>query len=96
MKGWQKLLEPIGLALVLIGGVTYGILYTSGPVAIIPLVVGLILFISSIIIRFKVARTEGSIRSAKYGISTGLSILFLAAILILAQTLSIRSPPSTP
>jgi len=90
MKRWQKLLEPVGLILVLLGGVTYGILYTSGPVAIIPLVVGLILFIASIIVRFKVASTEGSIRSAKYGISTGLSILFLAAILIFAQTLSIR------
>jgi len=90
MKTWEKLLEPIGLALVLIGGVTYGILYTSGILALLPLIVGLGIFIASIVIRMRRSRTEGAIRSAKFGISTGLSILFLAAILILAQTLSTR------
>jgi ABC-type uncharacterized transport system involved in gliding motility auxiliary subunit len=86
----KKILGPSGLVLILVGGVTYGILYRSGIVAMLPLLAGLVLTASAVIIRLRQARDEGYRRSARFSISTGLSVLFLTAILIFLQTLSAR------
>ncbi len=90
MKGLQNVLGPIGLALILIGGVTYGILYTSGWIALLPLLTGLGLTVVSIALNQRATGTESSIRSARFGFHAGISIVFLAAILIFLQTLSAR------
>lgn len=90
MERFRKISGPLGLALVLIGVVTYGILYTSGWIAFLPLLVGLALAVTSIVMNVRGAKSEGAKRSARFGISTSVSILFLAAILIFLQTLSAR------
>jgi ABC-type uncharacterized transport system involved in gliding motility auxiliary subunit len=90
MRGLQKIIGPLGLVLVLIGGVTYGILYTSGWIAFLPLFAGLVLTVTSILLQARQTRTEGSRRSARLDLNAGVSIVFLAAIMIFLQTLSAR------
>ena len=87
MRGLKQVLGPLGLALILIGGVTYGILYTSGAFAFIPLLAGLILSAISLTLSYREAKTEGLRRSARFGFHAGVSIFFLAAILIFLQTI---------
>lgn len=87
MRGFKSVLGPLGLALILIGGVTYGILYTSGVVAFIPLLAGLILSAISLTLSYREVKTEGLRRSTRFGFHTGVSILFLAAILVFLQTI---------
>lgn len=90
MNGIRKILGAFGLALILIGGVMYGILYTSGIIAFLPLLAGLILSAVSLMLSYREARSEGLRRSARFGIHTGVSILFLAAILIFLQAILAR------
>jgi ABC-type uncharacterized transport system involved in gliding motility auxiliary subunit len=90
MKGLLNILGPLGLVLTLIGGITYGILYSSGWVAVVPLVVGLALIAVSAVIHFRSTRTSGSKRSAQFGISAAVSIVALAAILVFLQTILSR------
>ncbi|UCF06795.1 MAG: GldG family protein [bacterium] len=86
----KKIVGPIGLVLILVGGVTYGILFRSGPLAMLPLLAGLVLTASAIIIRLREAQDEGYRRTARFSLSAGLSVLFLTAILVFLQTLSVR------
>lgn len=90
MERLKLLAGPVGLALILIGGVTYGILYTSGPIAFVPLLVGLALVLFSLVSILREPESHGYRRTARYGMHAGASIVFLAAILILLQTLSAR------
>ncbi len=90
MKRLLDILGPLGLVLTLIGGVTYGILYTSGWIAIAPLLAGLALIITSAVINLREARTEGSKRSTRLGINAAVSIIALAAILVFLQTIVSR------
>lgn len=90
MALFKKLSGPVGLALILIGGVTYGILYTSGLIAIVPLAVGLALVTAAAVTNLRGARTEGAKRSTRLGVNAAVSIVVLAAILIFLQTLSAR------
>lgn len=86
----KMLAGPVGLALILVGGVTYGILYTSGPIAFTPLLVGLVLVVFFLVNNLRRKDATGYRRTARYGMHTGASIVFLASILILLQTLSAR------
>jgi ABC-type uncharacterized transport system involved in gliding motility auxiliary subunit len=79
-----------GLTLIIFGGVMYGILYTSGWLAFLPLLTGLALSVISLISNFRGTKEEGLRRRARFGFGAGVSIIFLAAILILLQTLSSR------
>ena len=90
MEWLKKLSGPLGLALILAGGVTYGILYTSGWIAILPLMAGLALVSIAAVTNLRGARTEGAKRSARLGINAAVSIIVLAAILVFLQTLSSR------
>ncbi|HUV36329.1 MAG TPA: Gldg family protein [Patescibacteria group bacterium] len=90
MRGFKSILGPLGLALILVGGVIYGILYTSGVTAVLPLIAGLILSALSITLSYREAKTEGLRRSARFGIHAGISILFVTAILIFLQTIITR------
>lgn len=87
MRRLKSILGPLGFVLILVGGVAYGILYTSGAYAILPLLAGLIISAISLTLSYREKRTEGFRRSARYGFHTGVSILFLAAILIFVQTI---------
>lgn len=86
----HRILGGAGLLLVTAGGILYGILYTRGWVAVLPLLAGIALTVTSVVLAYRTASTEGSRRSTRYGLSTGLSVIVLAAILIFAQTLSHR------
>ena len=86
----KAILGPLGLVLTLIGGVTYGILYSSGWVAVIPLIAGIVLVTVSTVLNLRGARTEGSKRSTRAGINAVVSIIALAAILVFLQTLAAR------
>jgi len=88
MELFKKIVGPIGLALVLIGGVTYGIFYTSGPWAVLPLLLGLGFTITAVTLNLRSSRSEASRRSTRLGLNAGASIVFLAAILIFLQTFS--------
>ena len=90
MTLFKRLSGPVGLALILVGGVAYGILYTNGLVAILPLAIGLALVAAAAIVNFRGARTEGARRSARLGVNAAVAIVVLAAILIFLQTLSVR------
>jgi ABC-type uncharacterized transport system involved in gliding motility auxiliary subunit len=90
MERLRMILGPLGLVLTLIGGVTYGILYSSGWAAVIPLVAGVVLVVLSAILSIRGARTEGAKRSARAGINAVVSIFALAAILVFLQTLAMR------
>jgi ABC-type uncharacterized transport system involved in gliding motility auxiliary subunit len=90
MEGFKRALGPIGLGLILVGGVAYGILYTSGPAAFLPLLLGLVLSVISIVINYRDRKTQSMSRSARFGINTGAAVIFLAAIMIFLQTLSTR------
>ena len=89
MNTFNKIAGPLGLVLIIIGGITYGILYTS-IYSMIPLILGLILSVYSVIMNLKLSKTEGAVRSTKLSINAGISILFLAAILIFCQALASR------
>ncbi len=90
MIRFKKIIGPLGLVLILIGGITYGILYTSGLVAFLPLFLGLALTAISIALNAREPRTEGSRRTTRLGLHVGASVIFLAAIIIFLQTLSSR------
>jgi ABC-type uncharacterized transport system involved in gliding motility auxiliary subunit len=90
MKRPKNILGPLGLVLTLIGGLTYGILFSSGWAAVIPLVAGIALVTASAILNLHGARTEGSKRSTRAGINAAVSIIAFAAILIFLQTLASR------
>jgi len=90
MEQLKKIIGPIGLVLVLIGGVMYAIFYTSGPWAFLPLLLGLVCTIASITIALRSSRSEASRRSTRFGLNAGAAIVFLAAILIFLQTFSSR------
>lgn len=89
-NSWNTITAPLGLVLILIGGVTYGILHSSGFVSFLPLLAGIVLSAASIIAHQLRAKEEGRRRSTRLGIHTGLAIVFLAAIFIFLQTLSSR------
>lgn len=90
MERLKGILGPLGLALILVGGVTYGILYSSGWLAVVPLVAGIVLVIVSAVFNFRGARSEGSRRGARFGINAAVSIIAFAAILVFLQTLASR------
>jgi ABC-type uncharacterized transport system involved in gliding motility auxiliary subunit len=90
MERFKMILGPLGLLLTLIGGVTYGILYSSGWAAVIPLVLGVGLVVASAILTLRGERTEGARRSTRAGINAAISIIALAAILVFLQTLAER------
>ena len=90
MKILGTVLGLLGLALILVGGVTYGILYTSGIPAFLPLLAGLILSAAALVLNYRESKTEGLRRSARFGLHTGISILFFVAILIFLQTILSR------
>lgn len=85
-----RLLSIAGLLLIVIGGIIYGIYYTSGWPAILPLTLGLALTIGAFAGGYRSERSEGSRRTVRYGIGAGLSVIAVAAILIFLQTLSYR------
>ena len=85
-----KVLGAAGLVLIIIGGINYGIFYTSGLPAVLPLVIGLALTILAFAGGYRSEESEGSRRTARYGIGAGLSVVAVAAILIFLQTLSYR------
>lgn len=86
----HRILGGAGLLLVAAGGILYGILYTRGWIALLPLLAGLAMSVTAFALAYRSASTEGSRRSARYGLGTGLSVIVLAAILIFLQTLSHR------
>lgn len=86
----NRLLGSAGLVLVTAGVILYGILYTSGWVALIPMLIGLVMTIVSLASGYRSATSEGSRRSARYSLSAGLSVIVMAAILVFLQTLSYR------
>ncbi len=90
MERLRTILGPLGLLLILIGGVTYGILYASGWVSVIPLVLGIVLVALSAILALRGGRTEGARRGARAGINAAVSVVALAAILIFLQTIASR------
>jgi ABC-type uncharacterized transport system involved in gliding motility auxiliary subunit len=90
MERLKKILGPLGFVLTLIGGVAYGILYSSGWIAVIPLVGGIVLVVASAVLNLRASRTEGSKRSTRAGINAAVSIIVLAAILIFLQTIASR------
>jgi ABC-type uncharacterized transport system involved in gliding motility auxiliary subunit len=90
MERLKRILGPLGLALILAGGITYGILYSSGWLAVVPLVAGILLVAASAALNFRGARSEGSRRSARFGINAAVSIIAFAAILVFLQTLASR------
>ncbi|HVO76408.1 MAG TPA: hypothetical protein VMT60_00350, partial [Candidatus Bathyarchaeia archaeon] len=90
MERLKLILGPLGLVLTLVGGVTYGILYSSGWVAVIPLVAGVAAVVASAVINLRGTRTEGSIRSTRAGINAAVSIVAFAAILVFLQTIASR------
>ena len=90
MERLARILGPLGLVLTLAGGITYGILYSSGWLAVVPLVAGIALVVASAAFTFRGARSEGSRRSARLGINAAVSIIAFAAILVFLQTLASR------
>ena len=90
MELMKKIIGPLGFALILVGGVMYGIFYTSGGLAILPLLLGLLLTVASVAMNLRSSRSEASRRLTRYGLNAGASIVFLAAILIFLQTFSSR------
>lgn len=90
MELLKKIIGPIGFVLILIGGVMYGIFYTSGFWAFLPLLLGLLCTITAITISLRSSRSEASRRSRRFGLNAGASIVFLVAILIFLQTFSSR------
>jgi len=86
----HRILGAAGLLLVMAGGIMYGILYARGWLAVLPLLAGLLMTVAALVLAYRSAATEGSRRSARHGLSTGLSVIVLAAILIFLQTLSHR------
>lgn len=90
MELLKKLMGPIGLALILVGGVMFGIFYTSGAWAVLPLLLGLLCTITAVTLNLRSSRSEASRRSTRLGLNAGMSIVFLAAILIFFQTFSSR------
>ncbi|MBN1165252.1 MAG: GldG family protein [Candidatus Krumholzibacteriota bacterium] len=90
MEWLKKLIGPVGLILIVAGGVGYGILYSSGFLAFLPLLAGLILTVTSLFLGRRRDPSSSLSRSARYGISTGISILVFAAIVIFIQALSLR------
>ncbi len=90
MERLTRILGPLGLVLTLAGGITYGILYSSGWLAVVPLVAGVALVAASAALTFRGTRSEGSRRNARFGINAAVSIIALAAILIFLQTLASR------
>lgn len=85
-----RYMGPAGLILIVIGGIIYGVMYTSGWPAVLPLLAGLVLSISALVMSYRRSRSEGARRSARYGIGTGVAIIVTAAILIFLQTISTR------
>jgi ABC-type uncharacterized transport system involved in gliding motility auxiliary subunit len=79
-----------GLILIVIGGIVYGIFYTSGWPAVLPLLAGLVLTVISFAGGYRSEKSEGSRRTVRYGIGAGLSVVAAAAIMIFLQTLSYR------
>lgn len=90
MELLRKIIGPVGFALILIGGVMYGIFYTSGLWALLPLLLGLACTIAAVTIALRSSRSEASRRSTRFGLNAGASVVFLAAILIFLQAFSSR------
>ncbi|MDD3643100.1 MAG: GldG family protein [Candidatus Krumholzibacteria bacterium] len=85
-----RILGAVGLALVTAGGILYGILYTRGWTALLPLLAGLAMTVCALVIAYRTSATEGARRSARHGLSAGFSVIVLAAILVFLQTLAHR------
>lgn len=90
MERLTKILGPAGLVLTLVGGVTYGILSSSGWKALLPLVAGLALVAAAAVVGWRGARSEGARRSARFGVNAAIAVLALAAILVFLQTIASR------
>ena len=90
MARLRIILGPLGLVLTLVGGVMYGILYSSGWAAAVPLVAGIALVMISAALSIRGPRTEGARRSARAGMNAVISVIALAAILVFLQTLAAR------
>ena len=90
MRGTTLILGTAGLILVIAGSIIYGILYTSGFIAFLPLLAGLLLSIISVSLAYKGSVNEGARRSTRYGLNTGISIILAIAILVFLQTIITR------
>ncbi len=90
MDRLRRILGPLGLLLILGGGIAYGILYSSGWLAVVPLAAGVAAVAVSAALGFRGARSDGSRRNTRYGINAAVSIIAFAAILIFLQTLASR------
>ncbi|MBN2185787.1 MAG: Gldg family protein [Candidatus Krumholzibacteriota bacterium] len=90
MRGTTLILGTAGLVLVIAGSIIYGILYSSGFVAFMPLLAGLILSIIAVSIAYRGSVHEGARRSTRYGLNTAISILLAIAIFIFLQTIVTR------
>jgi ABC-type uncharacterized transport system involved in gliding motility auxiliary subunit len=90
MERLGRILGGLGFLLILAGAVTYGILYTSGWAAFMPLLIGLALSITSFVISYSTSRSEGFKRSTRLGLGTGLSVIIVLALFIFFQILSDR------
>ncbi len=90
MKRLTGIFGLLGLVLTVAGGISYGILYSSGWPAVVPLVAGIALVAASAALGFSGARSEASRRSTRHGINAAVSIIAFAAILVFLQTLAAR------
>lgn len=85
-----RIMGAAGLVLTIFGAILYGILYSSGWKAVLPLLAGIALSVTAFAAEYRSNASEGFRRSARYGFGTGLSVLFLLALTVFLQTMSER------
>ncbi len=90
MVRFHLVMGIVGLILIIAGAIIYGVFYTSGLVAFLPLLAGLVLSIVTLVSGYRSSSSEGNRRSARYGINAGISIMVTVAIMIFIQTLATR------
>ncbi len=90
MEKLVKLTGLAGLILIITGGITYGTLHPHGWVTILPLVLGLMLSVTSMILSMKKSYPESRKRSLHSGLNITVSIVFFMAILVFIQTIARR------
>ncbi len=90
MRRFDHILGPAGLILILSGAVIYGVLYNSGWIAFLPLLLGLLMSAAALVLGYRRSESEGYRRAARYGINTGVTVIVAAAFIFFLQTISTR------